>query len=52
MSETEFEQVLKTGAFELEGPSEPEQLPAQLIRPVHGRLLWLAGRQAARLLKT
>lgn len=36
----------------LEGPSEPEQLPAQLIRPVDGRLLWLVDQQAARLLKT
>ncbi len=36
----------------LEGSFEPEQLPAQLIRPVDGRLLWLADQQAARLLKT
>jgi len=36
----------------LEGPFEPEQLPAQLIRPVDGRLLWLADQQAARLLKS
>ena len=52
MSEAEFEQVLKTRAFELEDPSEPEQLPAQLIRPVDGLLPWLADRQAARLRKT
>ena len=25
----------------LEGPYEPEQLPAQLLEPVHGRVLWL-----------
>ena len=36
----------------LEGPFEPEQLPAQLIRPVDGRLLWLVDQQAARLLQT
>ena len=36
----------------LEDPSEPEQLPAQLIRPVDGLLPWLADRQAARLRKT
>jgi 6-phosphogluconolactonase len=34
----------------LEGPSEPEQLPAQLIRPSGGRLLWLVDRAAAGLL--
>jgi 6-phosphogluconolactonase len=34
----------------LEGNYEPEQLPAQLIRPSHGRLLWLVDRAAARLL--
>jgi 6-phosphogluconolactonase len=36
----------------LEGPDEPEQLPAQLIRPSHGRLLWLVDRAGARLLQT
>jgi 6-phosphogluconolactonase len=35
----------------LEGPYEPEQLPAQLIRPDHGRLLWLVDRHAASLLR-
>ena len=35
----------------LEGPFEPEQLPAQLIRPADGFLLWLVDQQAARLLK-
>jgi 6-phosphogluconolactonase len=35
----------------LEGPYEPEQLPAQLIRPEHGRLLWLIDEVAARLLQ-
>jgi 6-phosphogluconolactonase len=36
----------------LEGHDEPEQLPAQLIRPSHGRLLWLVDRAAASLLQT
>jgi 6-phosphogluconolactonase len=36
----------------LEGYDEPEQLPAQLIRPAHGRLLWLVDRAAASLLQT
>jgi 6-phosphogluconolactonase len=36
----------------LEGHDEPEQLPTQLIRPAHGRLLWLVNRAAARLLQT
>jgi 6-phosphogluconolactonase len=31
----------------LEGPHEPEQLPAQLISPAGGRLLWLVDRAAA-----
>jgi 6-phosphogluconolactonase len=35
----------------LEGPYEPEQLPAQLIRPQHGRLLWLVDQAGARLLR-
>jgi 6-phosphogluconolactonase len=34
----------------LEGHYEPEQLPAQLIRPGRGRLLWLVDQQATRLL--
>jgi 6-phosphogluconolactonase len=34
----------------LEGPHEPQQLPAQLIRPGNGRLLWLVDRQAAQML--
>lgn len=35
----------------LEGPYEPTQLPAQLIRPAAGRLLWLADRAAAKKLR-
>lgn len=35
----------------LEGPHEPLQLPAQLIQPVNGQLLWLVDAKAARLLK-
>ena len=35
----------------LEGLYEPEQLPAQLIQPTHGRLLWLVDQLAARLLQ-
>jgi 6-phosphogluconolactonase len=31
----------------LEGPYEPEQLPAQLIQPVSGNLLWLLDQDAA-----
>jgi 6-phosphogluconolactonase len=34
----------------LEGHYEPEQLPAQLIRPSRGRLLWLADQLATSLL--
>jgi 6-phosphogluconolactonase len=34
----------------LEGRYEPSQLPAQLIRPQHGRLVWLLDQAAARLL--
>ena len=34
----------------MEGPYEPDRWPAQLIRPEHGTLLWLADRAAARLL--
>jgi 6-phosphogluconolactonase len=36
----------------LEGPYEPEQLPAQLIQPAHGKLLWLADQAAGALLAT
>ena len=35
----------------LEGYYEPGQLPAQLIRPEHGRLLWLVDRDAASWLR-
>jgi 6-phosphogluconolactonase len=35
----------------LEGPLEASQLPAQLIRPANGSLLWLADRTAAHLLQ-
>jgi 6-phosphogluconolactonase len=31
----------------LDGPYEPDQLPAQLIQPREGRLLWLLDRTAA-----
>ncbi|MGH7360829.1 MAG: 6-phosphogluconolactonase [Candidatus Methylomirabilales bacterium] len=31
----------------LEGPADPERLPAQLIRPTTGRLVWLVDRAAA-----
>jgi 6-phosphogluconolactonase len=34
----------------LEEPFEPERLPAQLIRPDRGRLLWMVDRSAATLL--
>jgi 6-phosphogluconolactonase len=33
----------------LHGPRDPARLPAQLIRPQNGELLWLADRQAAAL---
>jgi 6-phosphogluconolactonase len=36
----------------LEGPTEPAQLPAQLICPVDGRLLWLIEKSAGALLKS
>jgi 6-phosphogluconolactonase len=35
----------------LEGPYEPAQLPAQLIRPWDGRLVWLIERTAGGMLK-
>jgi 6-phosphogluconolactonase len=31
----------------LEGPHEPERLPAQLIKPGAGRLVWLVDQAAA-----
>lgn len=34
----------------LEGPHEPEQLPAQMIRPVNGKLLWLVDAAAGSML--
>jgi 6-phosphogluconolactonase len=34
----------------LEGPCEPEQLPAQLLRPSNGKLLWLVDEEAGSLL--
>jgi 6-phosphogluconolactonase len=34
----------------LEGPLEPEQLPAQLLRPTNGRLLWLVDAAAGSML--
>jgi 6-phosphogluconolactonase len=34
----------------LEGPYEPDRLPAQLICPAHGSLLWLVDREAAAFL--
>ena len=35
----------------LEGSYEPERLPAQLIRPANGTLLWLVDKAAASLLR-
>lgn len=35
----------------LEGPSAPQQLPAQLIRPHRGSLLWVVDQTAAKLLR-
>jgi 6-phosphogluconolactonase len=34
----------------LEGPYEPDQLPAQLIQPASGKLLWLADQAAGSML--
>lgn len=34
----------------LEGPREPEQLPAQLIEPKNGKLIWLVDKKAGCLL--
>jgi 6-phosphogluconolactonase len=36
----------------LEGPYEPEQLPAQLIQPANGKLLWLVDTAAGGMLTT
>ncbi len=36
----------------LEGPYEPEQLPAQFIQPVNGKLLWLVDKDAGSMLTT
>ena len=36
----------------LEGPYEPEQLPAQLLQPKNGKLLWLVDAAAASMLST
>jgi 6-phosphogluconolactonase len=36
----------------LEGPFEPEQLPAQLLQPQNGKLLWLVDAAAGRMLAT
>lgn len=35
-----------------EGPHEPAQLPAQLIHPVNGELIWMVDAKAASLLQT
>lgn len=35
----------------LEGPKDPDRLPAQLIRPVSGRLMWFVDGAAAGLLR-
>jgi 6-phosphogluconolactonase len=35
----------------LEGPLQPEVLPAQIIRPAAGRLLWFLDKAAAGQLK-
>jgi 6-phosphogluconolactonase len=36
----------------LEGPHEPEQLPAQMIQPANGKLLWLVDTAAGSMLST
>lgn len=36
----------------LEGPYEPEQLPAQLLQPENGKLLWLVDSAAGSMLST
>ena len=35
----------------LEGPFRPDTLPAQIVRPADGTLLWMLDREAAALLK-
>ena len=35
----------------LKGAQDPRSIPAQLIKPVDGGLLWLVDRDAARLLR-
>jgi 6-phosphogluconolactonase len=35
----------------LEGPFDPHRLPAQLIHPASGRIIWLVDKEAAALLK-
>jgi len=35
----------------LVGPQDPQRLPAQLVKPAHGKLLWLIDREAAHLLR-
>ncbi|MGA9364034.1 MAG: 6-phosphogluconolactonase [Bacteroidota bacterium] len=35
----------------LEGPSDPHRLPAQFIRPISGKLIWLVDEESAMLLK-
>lgn len=35
----------------LQGDHQPDRFPAQVVRPVDGRLLWLVDRAAARLLR-
>lgn len=35
----------------LQGPAQPERLPAQLVQPGHGTLLWLVDEAAAALLE-
>src|SRR5262249_37401946 len=47
VSGAEKAQVLKAI---FEGPYEPEQLPAQLISPLDGRLVWLLDQAAAQQL--
>ena len=36
----------------LEGPREPEQLPAQMIQPSNGKLFWMVDRAAGAMLST
>ncbi|MFI5340875.1 MAG: 6-phosphogluconolactonase [Candidatus Methylomirabilales bacterium] len=35
----------------LQGPYQPDRLPAQIVRPVNGQLLWMVDRAAAQLLR-